>query len=79
MSNQVLEAGRTRRHAVRQVGANMVGVVLNAVPTHRGSYYYYSYHETYGNGNGRREHRPRWRKGCLMAVRRLFERRRKAD
>jgi Mrp family chromosome partitioning ATPase len=69
----VLEAGKTRRQAARhaveslhQVGANLVGVVLNAVPTHRGSYYYY--HETYGDGRGRRKHR-----------RRLFGRRRKAD
>jgi Mrp family chromosome partitioning ATPase len=70
----VLEAGHTRReaawHAVeslRQVGANLVGVVLNAVPPHKGGYY--SYHEAYGNGKGRRKHRRR----------RLFERRRKAD
>jgi capsular exopolysaccharide synthesis family protein len=42
----VLEAGHTRREAarravesLRQVGANLVGVVLNAVPTHNGSYY----------------------------------------
>jgi len=69
----VLEAGKTRRQAARyaveslhQVGASLVGVVLNAVPTHKGSYYYY--HETYGNGRGRRKHR-----------RRLFGRRRKAD
>ena len=62
----VLEAGHTRReaarHAVeslRQVGANLVGVVLNAVPTHKGSYYYYSYHETYGDGRERRKHRRR--------------------
>ncbi len=70
----VLEAGKTRRQAarravesLRQVGANVVGVVLNAVPTHKGSYYCYSYH-TYGDGRGRRKHR-----------RRLFGRRRKAD
>ena len=69
----VLEAGKTRRQAARhaveslhQVGASLVGVVLNAVPAHKGSYYYY--HETYGDGRGRRKHR-----------RRLFGRRRKAD
>jgi succinoglycan biosynthesis transport protein ExoP len=62
----VLEAGKTRRQAARhaveslhQVGANLVGVVLNAVPTHKGSYYYYYYHETYGDGRGRRKHRRR--------------------
>ena len=72
----VLEAGHTRReaarHAVeslRQVGAHLVGVVLNAMPTHRGSDYYYSYHKYYGNGNGGRRHRQR----------RLFGRRRKTD
>jgi len=81
----VLEAGHTRReaarHAVeslRQVGANLVGVVLNAVPTYNGSYYYYSYHETYGNRRGRRKHLPRRRKGPLAAGR-LFGRRREAD
>jgi Mrp family chromosome partitioning ATPase len=56
--------------SLRQVGANPVGVVLNAVPTHKGSYYYYFYHETYGDGSGRRKRRRR---------RRLFGRRRKAD
>ena len=40
----------------------------NAVPTHKGSYYYYFYSETYGNGSGRPKHR-----------RRLFGRKRKAD
>ena len=70
----VLEAGKTRRQAARhavqslhQVGASLVGVVLNAVPTHRGSYYYY-YHEYYGDRKGRRKHR-----------RRRSGRRRKAD
>jgi succinoglycan biosynthesis transport protein ExoP len=82
----VLEAGKTQRgaarHAVeslRQVGANLVGVVLNAVPTHRGSYYYYYHHEYYGGGGGRRKHRLRRRKGPLTAIRRLFERRRQAN
>ena len=41
----------------------------NAVLTHKGSYYYHSYHETYGDGSGKRKHRRR----------RLFGRRRKAD
>lgn len=70
----VLVAGKTRRQAarrtvesLRQVGANLVGVVLNAVPTHRGSYYY-SHYGYYGDRRGRRKHR--WR---------LFGRRRKAD
>ena len=81
----VLEAGKTRREAarnavesLRQVGANVVGVVLNGVPTHKGSYYY-SYYETYGDESGRRKHRPRRRKGPLAAVQRLFRRKRKVD
>ena len=81
----VLEAGKTRReaarHAVerlRQVGANLVGVVLNAVPTHRGSYHYYSYHECYGDGRGRRTDRRR-QNGRPTAVQRLFGRGRKVD
>ena len=81
----MLYAGHTRRetarHAVeslRQVGANLVGVVLNAVPTHKSSYYYYhqGYHE---DESGRRKHRLRRWKGPLAAVQRLFGRRRKAN
>jgi non-specific protein-tyrosine kinase len=82
----VLEAGRTRREAarhalesLRQVGANVAGVILSGVPTHTSSYYYYSYREYYGNGRGRRKCSPRRRKGHLAPVRRLFGRRRKAD
>jgi non-specific protein-tyrosine kinase len=44
----VVYAGKTRREAarravdsLRQVGANLVGVALNAVPTRRSRYYYY--------------------------------------
>jgi succinoglycan biosynthesis transport protein ExoP len=84
----VLQAGKTRRQAarhamesLRQVEANLIGVVLNAVPTHKGSPYYYYHHEYYGNGRGRgrRKRRLRQWKGPLRAVRRLFERRRRAD
>jgi succinoglycan biosynthesis transport protein ExoP len=63
----VLYAGHTRREAARhaveslhQVGANLVGVILNAVPTHKGSYYYY--HEHDGDRRGRRKHpQRRWK------------------
>lgn len=55
----VLEAGRTRSQAarnaaegLRQVGANLVGVVLNAAPNRKGSYHGY-----YGD----RTRRPRYR------------------
>ena len=44
----VVNAGKTRREMareaverLRQVGANVIGVVLNRVPTRRGRYYYY--------------------------------------
>jgi capsular exopolysaccharide synthesis family protein len=57
----VLEAGRTPReaaqHAVeslRQVGANLVGVVLNGVSTQKGSYYHYCF-EYYRDGDKRRK------------------------
>jgi non-specific protein-tyrosine kinase len=79
----VLEAGRTRqevaRRAVenlRQVGANLIGVVLNGVPARRGDYYYYEYN---GDGSGRRERRLRRWKGPLAAVQRLLTRSPKAD
>jgi len=61
----VIDAGETRRgiaqHAVeslRQVGANVIGVVLNRVPTGKGGYYYY-YQEYYGDGGKRRKRRMR--------------------
>jgi non-specific protein-tyrosine kinase len=60
----VLEAGNTRREAachaaerLRQVGANLVGVVLNGVSVRKGSNYRY-FQEYYGNGGGKRKHRP---------------------
>jgi succinoglycan biosynthesis transport protein ExoP len=56
----VLEAGRTPREAalqavesLRQVGANLIGVVLNGVSTYKGSYYHY-YFEYYKDGGKRR-------------------------
>jgi capsular exopolysaccharide synthesis family protein len=83
----VLEAGHTRREAarravesLRQVGANLMGVVLNAVPTHNGSnYYYYSHQEYDRNGNGRRKHRWRRWRALLAAVQQLVGRRRRAN
>jgi len=70
----VLQAGRTRRieaqHAVerlRQVNANVLGAVLNAVPMRKGGhYYYYYYHQYYENGRERR----RRTRGILAALRR---------
>jgi capsular exopolysaccharide synthesis family protein len=58
----VIDARKTRQdaaqHAVqglRQVGANVFGVVLNAVPVRRGSYYYsYIYHRSKGQKHLRR-------------------------
>jgi non-specific protein-tyrosine kinase len=53
----VVDAGETRREVARraaesltQVGANLIGVVLNRVPMRRGGYYYDYYHKYYGNG-----------------------------
>jgi succinoglycan biosynthesis transport protein ExoP len=63
----VIDAGQTRRGAakravesLRQVGANLVGVVLNAVPTHRGGYYYY--YEYYRDEAKKRKRRKRGQK-----------------
>jgi succinoglycan biosynthesis transport protein ExoP len=63
----VVDAGETRRgvaqHAVdslRQVGANVIGAVLNRVSTHKGDYYYY-YHEYYGDGGKKRKRKRRER------------------
>jgi non-specific protein-tyrosine kinase len=62
----VIDAGRTRLDAarqalqsLRQVGANVLGAVLNGVPERRGAYrYYYRYR---GNGAGRRLVKRKWR------------------
>jgi non-specific protein-tyrosine kinase len=61
----VVDAGETRRgiaqHAVeslRQVGANVIGVVLNRVPTSKAGYYYY-YHEYYGDEGKERKRKRR--------------------
>lgn len=62
----VLDAGETRRdvaqravESLRQVDANLIGVVLNRVPSRRGSGYYYYYRHYYGNydGNGQKRKR----------------------
>ena len=54
---------------LRQVGANLIGVVLNAVSVREGGYYYYQYYEYQGDRKGRPA-APWWR---------LFRRERKAD
>lgn len=81
----VVDAGETRREVVqraaeslRQVGAHLIGVVLNRVSARRSGYYYY-YHEYYDNGHEkkkRRKRRPTNRRaeGPLAPVQRLFER-----
>jgi capsular exopolysaccharide synthesis family protein len=62
----VLDAGETRRdvaqravESLRQVDANLIGVVLNRVPSRRGSGYYYYYRHYYGNYNGNGQKRKR--------------------
>jgi capsular exopolysaccharide synthesis family protein len=76
----VLKAGSTRREAaqrsvesLQQVGANVVGVVLNGMSTHNGSYLHFCY-EYYGNAGKRQEHRPGWRKRFLTAAQRRLGR-----
>jgi len=61
----VVAAGETRCGALqqavgvlRQVGANVIGVILNKVSTDRGGYYYYyHYGGRYTNENGKQERR----------------------
>jgi len=69
----VAEAGVTRRPALQQaveslqqVGARVIGVVLNGIPAHKGGYYrygyYYSYTEYYDEeGKRRKRHTQRAR------------------
>ena len=87
----VVEAGKTRRGAaqrmvelMRQVGANLIGVVLAGIPANRGGYYYYYYyyqHHYYEdqdgkhNGHKRRHHD----KNAVGRVWRLIKRRLKVD
>jgi capsular exopolysaccharide synthesis family protein len=80
----VLKAGSTRREAaqcavesLQQVGANLVGVVLNGMSTHNGSYLHYC-HEYYRNAGKRQEHRPCWRKRLLTAVQRRLGRKQRS-
>ena len=61
----VVDAGETRRgiaqHAVeslRQVGANVIGAVLNRVPTGKRGYYHY-YREYYGDGGEKQKRQER--------------------
>lgn len=82
----VVEVGKTRRAAaqqavesLQQVGANVLGVVLNGVPGRGGGYYYYYYYGRYddhycGDGSGRRRGKHRERKGPLARMRRRASR-----
>ena len=75
----VVDAGETKRETVqraveslRQVGAYLIGVVLNRVSTRRSGYYYQEY---YDDGHEKRKRRKRGRvKGSLLPIQRLFER-----
>jgi succinoglycan biosynthesis transport protein ExoP len=60
----VADAGRTRRTLAKesvarfqQVGANLLGVVLNRLRVGRSGYYYYYYYYYYGDGKKRRRRR----------------------
>jgi capsular exopolysaccharide synthesis family protein len=75
----VVAAGRTQRRTaqqalegLRQVKANLVGTVLNAVPARKDSYE--RYEEYYRDREGRREYRSHRQKGSRTAVQRLFRR-----
>jgi capsular exopolysaccharide synthesis family protein len=77
----VVDAGETRRDVVQraaeslqQVGAHLIGVVLNRVSTGRGGYYYHYYQQYYDdNGYQKQKRRKRRRtKGVLAPVQRLF-------
>jgi non-specific protein-tyrosine kinase len=79
----VVVAGRTQRQTaqqavegLRQVEANLVGVVLNAVPTRKGSYD--RYEEYYRDRDRKRKHRTRWQNGYQTTVQRLFGRKHRA-
>ncbi len=68
----VVQAGATRRPALQQaaeslqqVGARIIGVVLNGIPTHKGGYYrygYYYYYTEYYDEEGKKKHRRRARR-----------------
>jgi non-specific protein-tyrosine kinase len=75
----VIYAGKTRREAarqavesLRQVGASLIGVVLNAVPAHRTGYYHYRVPE---NGSTRYRHRLRRWKELVRTRWRIYWRR----
>ncbi len=79
----VIDAGETRREvaqrateSLRQVGAHVIGVVLNRVSTGRGSYYYYYYYQQYYDDGHQKQKRRKHRRaeGSLASVQRLFER-----
>jgi succinoglycan biosynthesis transport protein ExoP len=77
----VIDAGETAQDVARraaeslqQVGAHLIGVVLNKVPTRRGGGYYY-YQKYYDDGHEKQKRRKRRRaKGMLAPVQRVFER-----
>lgn len=84
----VVEAGKTRRsdarravENLRQVQANVLGVVLNAVPNRKSGYYYYHhysyYYDDHYGQDGQQGGRRRKKRGIWAGVRRLVRSRRK--
>jgi capsular exopolysaccharide synthesis family protein len=74
----VVDAGETAQEiaqqaaeSLRQVGAHLIGVVLNRVSARRDGYYY---HEYYDNGHEKKRRERGRAKGSLAPVQRLFER-----
>jgi capsular exopolysaccharide synthesis family protein len=76
----VVRAGRTPRvaaqHAaesLRQVGANLIGVILNDVSTNKGGYYHYD--KYYGDGGEQQKRRHRRQTHPMASVQRIFGKR----
>jgi capsular exopolysaccharide synthesis family protein len=72
----VVQAGLTPRESaqraaesLRQVGANLIGVVLNAVPFEKGGYY--AYDKYYRDGGKPQKRRHRWQNQPLARVQRF--------
>jgi capsular exopolysaccharide synthesis family protein len=83
----VVDAGETTQddaqraaESLQQVGARLIGVVLNRVSAGRGGNYYYKYKEYYGDGYGKQKQRKRRRaKGEGAPVQHGFSESEKAE
>ena len=80
--NTTVGAAQLALEALRKVGANVIGVVLNGVPFGRGRYagsyyyhyYYYYYHSSYyGEGDGKKRRRGKHRRVPRSSAGQLLE------